>query len=363
MRPPTDFTLTDQLRMTEREIARRKELLQITPADAEVLLGLKPLIANQVDHLIEEFYADQVEVSEISRLIGDADTLSRLKKHMRIYILSLFESDYGVDYVLSRLRIGMVHKRIGVSPKLYVSAIRNLQNRLRQILTSQAQKDCNRCGNQIDALEKILLFDLELVFDTYIHSLMDELSRGKDEIELYATSLEETVAARTRELVDLSRKDGLTNLLNQRSFYEELRRELARNQRHGNTLTLIYFDLDGFKKVNDTLGHNRGDAILAGAAEAMRYSIRAEDIPARYGGDEFCIILPETTVEESTIVAERLTAAFDKTMADTGVTMSIGLAGVESNSPIDADTLVKKADRAMYSSKKISGHAITVAVD
>lgn len=363
MRPPTDFTLTDQLRMTEREIRRRKELLHITKEDTETLLALKSLIANQVDSLVEEFYEGQVQVSEISRLIGDADTLCRLKKHMRFYILSLFDSDYGHDYVLSRLRIGMVHKRIGVSPKLYVSAIRNLQNRLRNILTGQSNKDCNRCGKQIDALEKILLFDLELVFDTYIHSLMDELSRGKEEIEQYAESLEETVAQRTQELFDLARKDGLTSLLNQRSFYEDLRRELARAQRHAHPLTLIYFDLDGFKGINDTLGHNRGDEILSGAADAMRQSIRTEDIPARYGGDEFCIILPETTIDESRLIAERLTSAFDKTMGETGVTMSIGIAAMAIDTPINAETLVKKADSAMYESKKQQGHAITVADD
>lgn len=361
MRPPTDFTLTDQLRMNEREIRRRKELLNISDQDTEILLGLKPVIANQVDAIVDEFYEHQVQISEIARLIGDADTLQRLKKHMRFYILSMFDSDYDHDYVLSRLRIGMVHKRIGVSPKLYVSAVRNLQNRLRQILTIQSKKDCNRCGAQIDALEKVQLFDLELVFDTYIHSLMDELSRGKEEIEKYAESLEDTVAERTQELFDLARRDGLTNLLNQRSFYEELRRELARAIRHSNNLTLMYFDLDGFKHVNDNLGHTRGDEILMATAESMRQSIRTEDIPARYGGDEFCIIFPQTSIEESKTIAKRLTSIFDETMKETGVTFSIGLAEINPENPIDADTLVKTADSAMYKSKKIPGHAITVA--
>ncbi|MDH4320050.1 MAG: GGDEF domain-containing protein [Desulfobulbaceae bacterium] len=363
MRPPTDFTLTDQLRMTEREIRRRKEMLHITAEDSELLLNLKPQIASQLDILIEEFYAQQVQISEIARLIGDADTLRRLKQHMRLYILALFDSDYGHDYVLSRLRIGMVHKRIGVEPKLYVSAIRNLQNLLRTVILNNSNKDCSLCGKQVNALEKILLFDLQLVFDTYIHSLMDELSRGKEEIEQYAESLEETVAERTRELFDLARKDGLTGLLNQRSFYEELRRELARSQRHGQEMTLMYFDLDGFKKVNDTQGHNRGDAILSGVADAINQSIRAEDIPARYGGDEFCIILPQTDSVSGASIAKRLSAAFDKTMGDSGVTFSIGLATSKSETPLDGDTLVKKADSAMYKSKKISGHAITVADD
>ncbi|MDH5298995.1 MAG: GGDEF domain-containing protein [Desulfobulbaceae bacterium] len=361
MRPPTDFTLTDQLRITDREIRRRQELLHFGNDDAQTLIELKALIAPLVDPLVEEFYAGQVAEPEIARLIGDAVTLSRLKKHMRLYILALFDGDYGHDYVLSRLRIGLVHKRIGVSPKLYVAAISNLLNRLRQLILRQTDNQCGRCTIQVAALEKILLFDLELVFDTYIHSLMDELARGKEEIERYAEGLEETVAQRTRELAELASKDGLTGLLNQRNFYEELRRELARNQRQIDVVTLIYFDLDGFKAVNDTLGHHRGDEILLQVAEVIRRVVREEDLAARYGGDEFCIILPHTPAEMGRQVAERLISSFDAALAESGVTLSIGIAAVTADSLQDADTLVKRADSAMYQSKKKAGHAITMA--
>lgn len=359
----TDLNLGEQLKMSEREIRRRLELLSITPREMEEMIGLKPLIAPHVDDLVEQFYAMQVEVDEIAKLIGDSETLARLKKHLCRYILTLFDGDYGMEYVLSRLRIGMVHKRIGVPPKLYVPSLHNLFSLLRHRILLASGNDCGICGRRLEALEKVLLFDLELVFDTYIHSLMDALAKGRQELEEYAEGLEETVAKRTQELAMLASRDGLTNLLNQRSFYEELRRETARTLRTEGKIALLYLDLDGFKKVNDTLGHRQGDEILLAIADIIRPVVRAEDIAARYGGDEFCILLPHSGAPEAKEVAQRLIQAFDNEprLAGRQVFLSIGIAVENWNDLRDGDLLVKKADAAMYLSKKIPGHAVTVA--
>lgn len=177
---PTDYTLKEQLRLTDREIRHRQDLLYISKEDIDSLVAMKPVISEHVDTIVETFYENQVTVDEISRLIGDSDTLSRLKAHMRKYILDLFDGDYGADYVQSRLRIGLVHKRIGVTPKLYISAVKNLMTLLSGYLTEQG--DCRLCNTRNGALDKLILFDLELVFDTYIHSLMDELERGKEDV-------------------------------------------------------------------------------------------------------------------------------------------------------------------------------------
>jgi len=227
----TDLNLSGQLKISEREIRHRLELLSIGPQEMAELHGMKPLLAPQVEALAERFYALLVEVPDIAKLIGDSETLSRLKKHMGRYILTLFDGEYGMEYVLSRLRIGMVHKRIGVPPKLYVPSLRNLFSLLRSHILLGADKDCPACSRQLEALEKIMLFDLELVVDTYIFSLMDALARGQKELEEYTEGLEETVAQRTQELAELASRDGLTGLANQRSFYEELRRETARTLR------------------------------------------------------------------------------------------------------------------------------------
>ncbi len=126
------------------------------------------------------------------------------------------------------------------------------------------------------------------------------------------------------------------------------------------SLSLIYLDLDGFKAVNDQQGHRRGDEILLTTADIVRSVIREEDIAARYGGDEFCIILPHTVSDSAQIVAQRLVEAAKIKLAETGVTISIGIAVKESKMVIDANTLVKKADEAMYRSKEKTGYSINI---
>jgi diguanylate cyclase (GGDEF)-like protein len=355
---PTDQTLKDQLRLTDREITRRKEAFSLDDKDIAALVSVKALIASELEAIIEEFYEQQVAIHEVSQLIGDADTLLRLKRSMRGYITSLFAGQYDAEYVQGRLRIGMVHKRIGVSPKLYVSAFQKLLSVLKVRLMGHANKDCVSCHHTVTALEKIMMFDLVLVFDTYISSLMTEVSRKNQEIEDYAETLEVEIAKQTRKLSEMASRDGLTGLINQRVFYEKLRYEISRATRMSQTLSLIYFDLDGFKAVNDVKGHQEGDTILIATASALNAVIRDTDIAARYGGDEFCVILPSTNKEETLALVERLIGVFDAKMAGAAVTLSVGVVTIAPGEGKSADELVKMADANMYKAKKRKGHAV-----
>jgi diguanylate cyclase (GGDEF)-like protein len=355
---PTDQTLKEQLRLTEREITRRKEAFSLDEKDIAALVSVKAFMASELEAIIEEFYEHQVAIQEVSQLIGDADTLLRLKRSMKGYIMSLFAGQYDAEYVQGRLRIGMVHKRIGVSPKLYVSAFQKLLSMLRQRLMAQAKKDCGTCSHSVSALEKIMMFDLVLVFDTYISSLMTEVSRKNQEIEDYAETLEVEIAKQTRKLSEMASRDGLTGLINQRVFYEKLRYEISRSTRLSQTLSLVYFDLDGFKAVNDIKGHQEGDNILIATASALNAVIRDTDIAARYGGDEFCVILPATGKEETLAMVNRLIASFEEKMAGSAVTLSVGVVTVAPGEGKSADELVKMADGAMYNAKKRKGHAV-----
>ncbi len=121
---PIERTLADQLQLHHIEIERRKELLGFTRADAEVLAAARGPILELLDAVVDEFYAHQTAIEEIALIIGDAETLRRLRTAQREYIKDLFSGTYDGDYVNNRLRIGQVHKRLGVEPKYYLSAIK-----------------------------------------------------------------------------------------------------------------------------------------------------------------------------------------------------------------------------------------------
>jgi diguanylate cyclase (GGDEF)-like protein len=148
--------------------------------------------------------------------------------------------------------------------------------------------------------------------------------------------------------------DDLTQLANRRRFEEVLEHEVSRVQRFGGGLSLIVADLDDFKAINDQFGHQRGDEVLRAFAEVIRSTVRAVDIPARPGGEEFAVILPGTELGEACVVADRLRAglAARRVPAPGGelaVTSSFGVAGFAE--PMSAAELFAVADRALYEAK------------
>lgn len=203
----------------------------------------------------------------------------------------------------------------------------------------------------------MVFFDLALIFDTYIQSLMDEMLFRSEDLTAYAKELEQMVAERTRELEGLAHQDGLTGIANQRHFHAELRREFLRAQRMGTHFVLAYLDLDEFKTANDTWGHKVGDQILETVAECLRGCSREGDVPARYGGDEFCAILVDADMEGARKWACRLIESFDASGDTRGVTLSIGLARYDAAQDQEPEHLLKRADAAMYRAKLIPGHA------
>jgi hypothetical protein len=132
----TEQTLFEQMRITELEIESRKALFSFTAADVKALQSFKPIIEENIDKIVDDFYGLQTSVSEIALLIGDSDTLARLRTAQRRYVLDLFNGVYDLEYVNNRLRIGLVHKRIGVEPKLYLSAVHTLKELIYAVINS-----------------------------------------------------------------------------------------------------------------------------------------------------------------------------------------------------------------------------------
>ncbi len=147
--------------------------------------------------------------------------------------------------------------------------------------------------------------------------------------------------------------DGLTGLQNRRSTYDALTTMIARARRTQTHLTVVMFDLDHFKRVNDTHGHAAGDAVLRAVAESMRATVRDTDIVGRVGGEEFLILLPDATETDAQLVVERLRASLRLTgtqYSESGVTASFGIAMLDSDHGT-AEALASRADQAMYRAK------------
>ena len=201
-----------------------------------------------------------------------------------------------------------------------------------------------------------------------LNSLFDIVRIG-EETEMKMQELEQRMLSMQRENLELivrnrvlnevSSRDTLTGLFNRGYVIEKLDSEINRSVRHGSPMAVLMIDLDHFKNINDTYGHNVGDQVLQWVGKTLRESCRVYDVPGRYGGEEFCVVLPETLVGNTTVVAERIRTRLENSELNVGneqavrVTASFGIAGLDS-APGDAlspATLIDRADRALYSAK------------
>jgi diguanylate cyclase (GGDEF)-like protein len=162
------------------------------------------------------------------------------------------------------------------------------------------------------------------------------------------------------ELRGMVDRDPLTNAYNRRALYDFLESEIHRLRRYGGSLSVVMFDVDHFKDINDDHGHLAGDRVLVAIAELVREELRGLDRLARYSGEEFLIITPNTGAQRAIVLAERLRAQIASASFDTvsRVTCSFGVC--EFNGDEDADTLVRRADDLMYKARR-SGRNSLVA--
>jgi diguanylate cyclase (GGDEF)-like protein len=192
--------------------------------------------------------------------------------------------------------------------------------------------------------------------------LAGESEARYEELEQRMLSLQREnldLIVRNRLLSEVSSRDALTGLYNRWFVMEKIDSEMNRAVRHGSPMSLLMLDIDHFKRVNDTWGHGAGDQVLQGIGQLLRDSCRVYDVPGRYGGEEFCIVLPETKPGSTGIVAERIRSRIEATTMPCGdtsiaVTASIGIAGMEmpeSSDLLSPAALIDRADRALYSAK------------
>lgn len=159
---------------------------------------------------------------------------------------------------------------------------------------------------------------------------------------------------------NISRTDFLTQTANSRAFYETANKELARSSRYHRPVSVLYLDLDDFKRVNDEIGHGAGDMLLRMVGQTIMRSVRTSDTVARMGGDEFIVLLPETDSTAAMLAATKVKIKLEQNLAEEywPITFSIGVVSYINKYPQSVDEMVNMADNVMYGVKKTGKNGI-----
>lgn len=190
-----------------------------------------------------------------------------------------------------------------------------------------------------------------------LHSRLD---RALDEQLL--TAVDAYTEHYTRQLRKRAITDSLTGLYNRRAFFDHLNSESRRARRYGHSLSLLMLDLDNFKQYNDSLGHLAGDKYLGTFARFLANQSRASDIVARFGGDEFALIFPETTLDKAIEAAKRIQQAFKRSAELKTEVAQIGISmGISSDSRFSSTEIYNLTDKLLYEAKKRGINSIVAA--
>lgn len=365
--------------ITIKDIYRLKalsdELLQ-QAQQQESLLGVNNAI-NRLSN-IEEIY--RVSLDEISSAIGfDLGTIHAINPDTNeLILMSYMEQTSGDEEFPNRpyktLSRSELRSAIRLSPhgqtRLQAHNCEALQQNEAYMAVNLPGKEICPVLSEHEGLQSHLCVPIKTQDRTY--GVLHLASRrayafwGSDFVLALNICKQIGVAAERARLFEevdrLARTDALTGLYNKREFWDRVEREIRRANRRHSTMSMLLIDLDRLKWINDCFGHNQGDSVLSRLGQMIREECRSSDIAFRYGGDELCILLPDTSREEAKIAADRLRMAARSIRVgeesgqilignDTGITMSIGVACYPADST-NAQQLFENADAAMYRAKE-----------
>jgi diguanylate cyclase (GGDEF)-like protein len=342
-------TAVESARRLSRTQDLAQELRQLLDMSADLSASLDPrqvadLIAT---HMARAMGVDECGISYWDRSGGRIESLGYYPQVHAAELQPYFDvSAYPLTRnVLERQEAVQIDAEDPDADQAEVALMRSEGHRMLAMLPLVAK------GQSIGLVElysiNAITWDAELL--ELARTMANEAAMALENARLYEDA---------RKLAD---RDPLTGFFNHRFLHERLGEEVVRTQRARRPLSVLMLDLDDFKLVNDTFGHLFGDRVLTWTAELIRSTLRASDIPARYGGDEFAIILPETTEDEARSAAERILEAFrerafqGEQRGPVPIGASIGVATYPADGRTSTE-LIASADRALYRVKREGGH-------
>ena len=453
----SSLALLQEIGIDAAEIAQRKTFLSFSEQDDALLRELHELLGHSRHDLIESFYVHLMQFNELRPLLGDDAHLERLKQAQLAYFDQLTQGTYDTAYVENRLHVGVVHQRVGLTPKWYMSAYCKYVSEVIPHILAHYREDEARGHRAISALLKVVFFDMGLALDTYFHAehkaltlarsyteqivsnmpigfiVLDDSGRirllnnavlqmfqlgndeswrnhtpgtflGAPELDVPIRQVIDTgehrheydfalnIAGKPRtfmadislaqmgedrvvlfmvqditlrkqsedEIHRLAFYDSLTHLPNRRLLQERLLQSMSISARSGKHGAVMFIDLDNFKTLNDTQGHDVGDELLQEVAARLIRNVREGDTVARLGGDEFVIALESlSSVEkeaanQAETIAEKIRNELSQPYQlksiehSSSPSMGVSLFRGHQNS---IDEVLKQADLAMYQAK------------
>lgn len=323
---------------------RRLDLLGFRQHDPQLARRLHSEVLDScLDGLVDRFYSFLQNDPEMAPFLDGPETVARLRQTHRAYLRSLGIDYPGEAYFEERLRIGVAHARIGLPLGLYLAAYRLLVELIVECFPAALRADAGACLAMSGFVQRVAMLDMSLAIDIY-HQV---------EVEELVDSLR-SVADERKQLVAAVQQDALTRLASRRHALERLQEYLARASTGQQPLSIAMADLDHFKAVNDRLGHLIGDRVLQDVANRILTSVRGRDLVGRYGGEEFLLLFPDTSLEVAGQVAERIREHVAATPvhlpeATVPVTLSLGLGAYRVGD--SAKSLLERADQALYTAK------------
>lgn len=291
-------------------------------------------IRPHLDAIVADFYGYLGSVPALAALLGDPQRTARLRVTQRSYLETLGSGRETLHYFESRLRIGRVHERVGLSPSFYLAAY----SRLLLIIGEHLGSHLHPADVAAICLviHRLFWLDADLAMMAYHGTRHDAV-------------------------VDSVRSDPLTGVSSRSFLMTRLGEECDRSERFARPFSVVFVDLDGFKTINDEAGHETGDRILALVGECIAACVRPSDVVGRYGGDEFVIGVVEGSLDVAHNVAERIQALIATRLADEPrrPTASFGIAFRQKGET--AQPLVHRADLAMYAAKRAGKNRTVVA--